>query len=149
NSWMDSLFNPRTGERQRPLDIDELLLNEEVPEPRRQELLARYGPDFGKDWKEAWRRNPNLVAYLTSYGGYPRQTALRNLLEKAKRAGPDEAARAQALVQKWTPDPTKAQRGKSATQDFQALKKRLAALVQEKLIDKAADHVPALVEEAV
>lgn len=66
--WIDTLYNPATGQRQRPLDLDELGLN--VTPERLAELKRKYGDDVGQDWAEAHRRNPHLVAYLASYGPY-------------------------------------------------------------------------------
>jgi hypothetical protein len=93
--WKDTLFNPATGRRQTPLGLADLRLpvrtdedikkevashtdlNQKQRDQRSAELLARkkelidtYGPDVGKDWEEAHRRNPNLLAYLTSYTPY-------------------------------------------------------------------------------
>jgi hypothetical protein len=75
--WIDTLYNPGTGHRQRPLGLDDLRLNmradsELTPadKARREELRRIYGPDVGKDWAEAHRRNPHLLAYLASYGPF-------------------------------------------------------------------------------
>jgi hypothetical protein len=75
--WIDNLFNPASGRRQRPLDLDELRLNarsdaELTPaqKTRREKLRAKYGKDVGLDWAEAHRRNPDLLAYLASYTPY-------------------------------------------------------------------------------
>src|SRR6185369_1849128 len=119
--WKDTLANPVTGERQRPLDIDELLLTDKVSPARKQELeavygtylRARYGHGLGADWKEAWRRNPNLAAYLSSYGGFPLKDALDRLDGRAAKLA--DAARADALRQaaaKARPDPAAVARGK-------------------------------------
>jgi hypothetical protein len=71
--WIDTLYNPATGQRQRPLDLDELGLN--VSPARLAELKEKYGNDVGQDWAEAHRRNPHLVGYLASYGPYHLQDA--------------------------------------------------------------------------
>jgi hypothetical protein len=75
--WIDDLYNPGTGRRQKPFDLNDLRLNARADDElsvadkaRRDELRARYGPDVGKDWAEAHRRNPHLLGYLASYTPY-------------------------------------------------------------------------------
>jgi hypothetical protein len=75
--WIDNLYDPATGRRQRPLDLDDLRLNARADaeltaaeKERRKELRAKYGDDVGLDWGEAHRRNPHLLAYLASYTPY-------------------------------------------------------------------------------
>jgi hypothetical protein len=72
--WVDHLFNPATGQRQKPLNLDDLRLNfradaelSEEDRARRTELRTKYGDDVGQDWAEAHRRNPHLLGYLASY----------------------------------------------------------------------------------
>jgi hypothetical protein len=119
--WKDTLFNPVTGERQRPLNIDELLLTDRVTKERKQELEAtygtylrkRYGHGLGADWKKAWARNPDLASYLSSYTGYKLDKALDGLAAQAAHL--QDAERAQQLgelVKKWRPDQGAVKRGK-------------------------------------
>jgi cytochrome c5 len=113
--WLGNLFNFGTGERQRPLDINELLLTDKVSPERKAELLKKenFGPDLGKDWKEAWRRNPNLVAYLASYGGFSLKKALDRLEDQANAAKDEkEANRLREFVAKWRPDKARLAQGK-------------------------------------
>jgi hypothetical protein len=88
--WIDRLFNPVTGRSQKPFRIAEVLaglpdedrkkleqeeqLSFSAISPQRLQVLktkyrSEYGnEEFGQDWREAWRRNGSLAAYLTSYG---------------------------------------------------------------------------------
>jgi hypothetical protein len=91
--WIDDLYNPGTGRRQKPFDLNDLRLNaraddelSDAEKTRRDELRARYGPDVGKDWAEAHRRNPHLLGYLASYTPYHLQDA-----PGGKQALPDES----------------------------------------------------------
>jgi hypothetical protein len=113
--WIDHLFNPATGRRQKPFRINEVLavlpaadrarlekeeglsFKDVTPErvaELRQKYRSVYGKEeFGQDWQEAWRRHDALAKYLQSYG--PAH------LEDAVKAGhapesvlPEEAARA-------------------------------------------------------
>jgi hypothetical protein len=112
--WIDHLFNPASGRRQKPFRIEEVLSG--LPEKERAQLerdegltfkdvsperlaelrlkyRSAYGKEeFGQDWQEAWHRHGTLAAYLQSYG--PAH------LEEAVKAGvaprsvlPDEQAR--------------------------------------------------------
>ncbi|QEH35961.1 hypothetical protein OJF2_45180 [Aquisphaera giovannonii] len=65
--WADHLWNPATGEQQKPFSIREVKL--EVPEARRKELRAKY-PEIGEAWKENERRAPAVASYLASYTPY-------------------------------------------------------------------------------
>lgn len=68
--WIDHLFNPFSGQRQRPLVLDEIRLN---VTPQREAALKAlykddiYGEDFGLDWKFTEARMPDMIAYLSSY----------------------------------------------------------------------------------
>lgn len=112
----ESLFNPLTGQRQQPLNIDELLMNDKVSAARKKELKAKYGDDVGKDWRDAWQRNPDLVSYLSSYGGYSLSNAVENLGAQAaleKDPGVKKRLDAElAWVTKWLPDEKQVERGK-------------------------------------
>jgi hypothetical protein len=117
--WIDHLYLPATGQRQRPFRIAEVLAGLpgderkavkaqlgpgfQFPTPGRlAELKARYrspyGPEeFGQDWQEAWRRVPGLVAYLSSYEPAHLEDAVRaaNPADpKAPNAADPEAAKA-------------------------------------------------------
>jgi hypothetical protein len=90
--WIDQLFNPLTGRRQRPVGIAPLLAG--LPADQRKEVVKVAGPGldfdaitparlaqlqtryqspygkaqgFGRDWQEAWWRVGSLKAYLESY----------------------------------------------------------------------------------
>lgn len=86
--WFDSLFNPGTGEKQRPFRLAEFL--NRLPDKEKQALHEKYGIDFaavtpqrvtelkqkhiddfgaefGQDWAEAWKRVPSIAAYLSAY----------------------------------------------------------------------------------
>jgi hypothetical protein len=73
--WLNNLHDPFSGRKQKPLDLNDLRLNARADseltreeKARREELRQLYGNDVGKDWAEAHRRNPHLLAYLASYG---------------------------------------------------------------------------------
>ncbi len=111
--WVDHLFDPVTGRRQRPFRIAEVLAT--LPAADRQKLEAKYQFDFkdisaerlqelkvkyrsaygkeefGQDWQEAWRRNGNLAAYLMSYGP-------SSLRDAAKAGNPADAQAAAAAL---------------------------------------------------
>jgi mono/diheme cytochrome c family protein len=87
--WVEQLFNPFSGRRQRPLRIAEVLAGlslfervqvvdalginfDDISPARLAELKERfrspYGKEeFGQDWQEAWRRVSSLKKYLASY----------------------------------------------------------------------------------
>jgi hypothetical protein len=116
--WIDQLFNPATGRRQRPVRIAELLAGlspkekegveasagfkfKDVPAERLRELEALYHSPWGDkpvgyDWQEAWRRVPMLKAYLLSYY-WP--TWARQAPGGAP-SGQDEVARAKAAARR-------------------------------------------------
>jgi hypothetical protein len=105
--WVDTLYNPATGHRQRPLGLNDLRLNARDDAElsaddtaRRTELRKRYGPDVGKDWAEAHRRNPNLLAYLASYTPYHLKDApggKEHLLDPTKEADGKRLANGKAV----------------------------------------------------
>jgi hypothetical protein len=64
--WLDHLWNPLTGTRQRPIELREL--RGDVDAARLQELKKRYGDDFGTDWIATEKRIPDLASYLITYG---------------------------------------------------------------------------------
>jgi len=64
--WLDHLWNPLVGSRQRPVRLYEL--RGDVDPARLQELRQRHGADFGRDWIATEKRIPDLAAYLVSYG---------------------------------------------------------------------------------
>lgn len=63
--WLDHLWSPFNGRRQKPVQLDEIRLR--VPDDRIKELKAAYGEDFGEDWKETETRVADLLSYLASY----------------------------------------------------------------------------------
>jgi hypothetical protein len=87
--WLERLFNPYTGQRQRPVRVGELLYDlsdnertdvenlvgpifKDIRPERMAELRTRmrspYGNEpFGQDMQDAWRRIPALLDYLKSY----------------------------------------------------------------------------------
>lgn len=90
--WVDQLFNPAIGRKQRPVRIADLLMGLKDPKERaavelstgmkfddsppslarHAELKMRYrspygNEEFGEDWQEAWRRVGSLAKYLISY----------------------------------------------------------------------------------
>jgi hypothetical protein len=124
--WLDRLFNPLTGKRQRPFRIGEVLaglpekdrdavkadlgddLFNDMPPARVKLLRERFrspwaarGEEFGDDWVEAWKRMPGLEAYLLSYGPTHLKDATRAVL-------PKEAKSAEAAL----PKPEDVARGK-------------------------------------
>lgn len=64
--WIDHLWNPVGGQRQRPFLLDEV--RGTVSADRQAELIQSYGPDFGKSWRNTEARIPALISYLTQYG---------------------------------------------------------------------------------
>lgn len=98
--WVDSLYNPGSGRRQKPLNLDDLRLNArddreltKKEKERRAALRQQFGADVGHDWAEAHRRNPDLLSYLASYTPYHLADApggKDNLLDESK---PDQKAR--------------------------------------------------------
>jgi hypothetical protein len=60
--WIDHLWNPVTGRKQRPFLLDEIRLT-----TRADELKAQFGDDFGKSWAATEQRVPALIAYLSQY----------------------------------------------------------------------------------
>lgn len=64
--WIDHLWNPVGGQRQRPFLLDEV--RGTVSADRQAELMQRYGPEFGKSWRATEARIPALISYLTQYG---------------------------------------------------------------------------------
>jgi hypothetical protein len=113
--WIDHLFNPATGRRQKPFRINEVLavlpdaerarlekeeglsfknVTAERLAELRQKYRSVYGKEtFGQDWQEAWRRNGPLAAYLQSYGPAHLEDAVR-AGHAPKEVLPEELARA-------------------------------------------------------
>jgi cytochrome c peroxidase len=89
NYWLDHLFNPVSGQRQQPFDLDEIRLN--VSKDRQDDLKTAYGPKFGSYWKEAERRNPHLVSYLASYSPFTYRSAYERLFQGDKMKDFDDA----------------------------------------------------------
>jgi hypothetical protein len=113
--WLDRLFNPASGRRQKPFRIEEVLAGlpapergrleqehglrfNDIPPERLQELRRKYRSEygeeeFGQDWQEAWRRHMPLASYLSSYGP-------AHLEDAVKASNPAEAAAAAAALPK-------------------------------------------------
>jgi hypothetical protein len=111
--WIDRLFNPVSGRRQKPFRIEEVLAGlpaaerarlekeeglsfQDVPPDRLLELKRRYrspygNEEFGQDWAETWRREPSVAAYLSSYGP-------AHLADAARASNPADAQAAAAAL---------------------------------------------------
>ena len=102
--WADHLWNPATGQAQKPFSLEEVRLaaglampKDDAQKARTAELLKAY-PELGQAWKESEKRVPFLASYLASYTPY--------MLAEVK--GPDGSPRY------ITKDPAQLQRGKLA-----------------------------------
>lgn len=122
---LEHLFNPLTGRRQRPVDIDELRI-QLVADPknwpggvvpadvadRKRNLEARYADDIygdpvGTDWMHTERRVGDMLRYLASYTPFRLEEALLN---ESRRRGLDAGA-TEAFVARHI-DRDAAERGK-------------------------------------
>jgi len=90
--WLDHLFDPVTGRRQRPMLVNEMRL--QVSPERAAELEKKYhdriyNEPFGADWKATEARIGDMLAYLISYA----PPKLRNAPGGAKHIDDEKASR--------------------------------------------------------
>ena len=101
--WVTRLWNPLTGQKQRPFEIDKV---------RGGGPNDGYGPDFGKNWRDAESRMIDVESYLSTYlparlkdapGGQDFLKADAATLERGKVVFADNCARCHSNKQPFYP----------------------------------------------